>query len=170
MRALLLLTLALVVTASEKSNDTAAEETLGIARGSQCGRMRHKENARAPSFSYGAMGFVVSFCAFYVPQTFCHNLEYDSSEEKNPRLIFYNEKDEVVKVYDDHRNSSVSCLVTSVRCPHDRQSGSLVTSKMKADEISSLLDSLGFYKRSQKGEEVPEEFQHFPMRAPRDEL
>lgn len=27
-----------------------------------------------------------------------HNLEYDSSEEKNPRLIFYNEKDEVVKV------------------------------------------------------------------------
>lgn len=42
--------------------------------------------------------------------------------------------------------------------------------KMKADEISSLLDSLGFYKRSQKGEEVPEEFQHFPLRAPRDEL
>lgn len=27
-----------------------------------------------------------------------HNLEYDSSEEKKPRLIFYNEKDEVVKV------------------------------------------------------------------------
>lgn len=27
-----------------------------------------------------------------------HNLEYDSSEDKNPRLIFYNEKDEVVKV------------------------------------------------------------------------
>ncbi|KAA8592550.1 hypothetical protein FQN60_018005 [Etheostoma spectabile] len=42
--------------------------------------------------------------------------------------------------------------------------------KMKADEISSLLDSLGFYKRSQKGEEVPEEFQHFPLRTPRDEL
>ncbi len=42
--------------------------------------------------------------------------------------------------------------------------------KMKADEISSLLDSLGFFKRSQKGEEVPEEFQHFPLRAPRDEL
>lgn len=42
--------------------------------------------------------------------------------------------------------------------------------KMKADDISSLLDSLGFYKRSQKGEEVPEEFQHFPLRAPRDEL
>ncbi|KAM3611552.1 uncharacterized protein V6R79_020391 [Siganus canaliculatus] len=73
-----------------------------------------------------------------------HNLEYDSSEEKNPRLIFYNEKDEVVKT-------------VSVK-------------KMKADEISSLLDSLGFYKRSQKGEEVPEEFQHFPLHAPRDEL
>lgn len=42
--------------------------------------------------------------------------------------------------------------------------------KMKADDISSLLDSLGFYKRSEKGEEVPEEFQHFPLRAPRDEL
>lgn len=27
-----------------------------------------------------------------------HNLEYDSSEEKNPRLIFYNEKNKVVKV------------------------------------------------------------------------
>lgn len=27
-----------------------------------------------------------------------HNLEYDSSEEKKPRLIFYNDKDEVVKV------------------------------------------------------------------------
>lgn len=27
-----------------------------------------------------------------------HNLEYDSSEEKNPRLILYNEKDEIVKV------------------------------------------------------------------------
>ena len=42
--------------------------------------------------------------------------------------------------------------------------------KMKADEISSLLDSLGFYRRSAKGEEVPDEFQHFPLRAPRDEL
>lgn len=42
--------------------------------------------------------------------------------------------------------------------------------KMKADEISSLLESLGFYKRSQKGEEVPPEFQHFPLHAPRDEL
>lgn len=30
--------------------------------------------------------------------TYSHNLEYDSSEEKNPRLIFYSEKDEVVKV------------------------------------------------------------------------
>ncbi|KAF4113814.1 hypothetical protein G5714_006359 [Onychostoma macrolepis] len=73
-----------------------------------------------------------------------HNLEYDSGEDKNPRLIFYNENDEEVKV--------------------------VPVKKMKADEISSLLDSLGFYKRSQKGEEVPEEFKHFPLNAPRDEL
>ncbi|KAL1273761.1 hypothetical protein QQF64_026575 [Cirrhinus molitorella] len=73
-----------------------------------------------------------------------HNLEYDSSEKKKPRLIFYNDKDEEV-------------MVVPVK-------------KMKADEISSLLDSLGFYKRSQKGEEVPEEFKHFPLKAPRDEL
>lgn len=33
-----------------------------------------------------------------------HNLEYDSSEEKNPRLIFYNEKDEVVKVSCEFRD------------------------------------------------------------------
>ncbi|PWA17048.1 hypothetical protein CCH79_00013314 [Gambusia affinis] len=73
-----------------------------------------------------------------------HNLEYDSSEEKKPRLIFYNEKDEVVKT--------------------------VPVKNMKADEISSLLESLGFYKRSQKGEKVPEEFQNFPLHAPRDEL
>ncbi|KAJ8415314.1 hypothetical protein AAFF_G00422940 [Aldrovandia affinis] len=73
-----------------------------------------------------------------------HNLEYDSGEEKNPRLIFYNEKDEVVKT--------------------------VPVKKMKADEISSLLDTLGFYRRSQKGEDIPEEFQQFPLRAPRDEL
>lgn len=73
-----------------------------------------------------------------------HNLEYDSSEEKNPRLILYNQKDEVVKT--------------------------VPVKEMKAEEISSLLDSLGFYKRSQKGEEVPEEFQRFPLRPPRDEL
>ncbi|KAI9545944.1 hypothetical protein NQZ68_032657 [Dissostichus eleginoides] len=42
--------------------------------------------------------------------------------------------------------------------------------EMKAEEISSLLDSLGFYKRTQKGEEVPEEFQQFPLRPPKDEL
>lgn len=33
---------------------------------------------------------------YFLP--YSHNLEYDSSEEKKPRLIFYNEKDEVVKV------------------------------------------------------------------------
>lgn len=32
-----------------------------------------------------------------------HNLEYDSSEEKNPRLVFYDEKDEVVKVRESDR-------------------------------------------------------------------
>lgn len=71
-----------------------------------------------------------------------HNLVYDSSEEKNPRLVFYNDKDEVVKT--------------------------VKVKKMKSAEIGSLLDSLGFYKRSQKGEEVPEEVQHFPLS--RDEL
>ncbi|KAJ7993694.1 hypothetical protein DPEC_G00257330 [Dallia pectoralis] len=73
-----------------------------------------------------------------------HNLEYDSGEEKNPRLIFYTETDEVVQT--------------------------VPISQMKADEIERLLDSLGFYKRSQKGDDVPEEYQHFPLRAPRDEL
>ncbi|RVE67846.1 hypothetical protein OJAV_G00085890 [Oryzias javanicus] len=73
-----------------------------------------------------------------------HNLEYDSSEEKNPRLIFYNDNDEVVKT--------------------------VPVKKMTADQISDLLDSLGFYKRSRKGEEVPEEFQNFPLRTPKDEL
>lgn len=35
----------------------------------------------------------------FLPWSKCsHNLVYDSSEEKNPRLILYNEKDEVVKV------------------------------------------------------------------------
>lgn len=66
------------------------------------------------------------------------------------------------------------CDVTCPRCVRvcvcflTRQT--VPVNKMKADEISSLLDSLGFYKRSQKGEEVPEEFQHFPLMAPRDEL
>lgn len=40
-----------------------------------------------------------------------HNLEYDSSEEKNPRLIFYNEKDEVVKVSCKFRDLLLNCLV-----------------------------------------------------------
>ncbi|KAI5088144.1 selenoprotein E precursor [Silurus meridionalis] len=42
--------------------------------------------------------------------------------------------------------------------------------KMKADEICELLDSLGFYKKSQKGEDIPEEFKNFPLHAQRDEL
>ncbi len=57
------------------------------------------------------------------------------------------------------------CLVSLILWPQV-----VPVKKMKADEISSLLDSLGFYKRSQKGEEVPEEFKHFPLNAPRDEL
>ena len=134
--------------------------------GSQFGWMRHKENARAPTFSHGALGFIVSFvldkelnstpppkktpdflmtplvnktscqdqcqlcelsktltlpsfkskniksdvmfaCCFpwSVASPRSHNLEYDSSEEKNPRLIFYNEKDEVVKVRCEHGGS-----------------------------------------------------------------
>ncbi|KAK2845390.1 hypothetical protein Q7C36_010244 [Tachysurus vachellii] len=73
-----------------------------------------------------------------------HNLEYDSGEDKNPHLIFYNDKDEEVKI--------------------------VPLKKMKAGEICDLLDSLGFYKRSQKGEEVPEEFMNFPLKATRDEL
>lgn len=40
-----------------------------------------------------------------------HNLEYDSSEEKNPRLILYNEKDEVVKVRCEFRDLLLSRLV-----------------------------------------------------------
>jgi len=38
------------------------------------------------------------FCRFLNPSLRSHNLEYDSSEEKNPRLIFYDEKDEVIQV------------------------------------------------------------------------
>lgn len=40
-----------------------------------------------------------------IPSFLCsHNLEYDSSEEKNPHLIFYNQKDEVVKVRCEFRD------------------------------------------------------------------
>ncbi|MBN3315689.1 SELM protein, partial [Atractosteus spatula] len=73
-----------------------------------------------------------------------HNLEYHSDDSEEPQLVFFNAKEEVVK--------------------------SVPVKNMKADEISSLLDSLGFYRRSQKGEEVPKEFQHFPLKAPKDEL
>ncbi|KAF0034227.1 hypothetical protein F2P81_014293 [Scophthalmus maximus] len=54
--------------------------------------------------------------------------------------------------------------------PSGRAIETVPVKELTADEISGLLDSLGFYMRSQKGEEVPEEFQHFPLRAPRDEL
>ncbi|CAL8262226.1 unnamed protein product [Boreogadus saida] len=73
-----------------------------------------------------------------------HNLEYDSSEEKEPRLIFYDDRDEVVQT--------------------------VPVKEMTADAIGQLLEARGFYRRSQKGEEVPEEFQNFPLHAPRDEL
>lgn len=47
------------------------------------------------------MGLIVCCrccCPWSCPFLCSHNLEYDSSEEKKPRLIFYSEKDEVVKV------------------------------------------------------------------------
>ncbi|KAJ3604747.1 hypothetical protein NHX12_029486 [Muraenolepis orangiensis] len=70
-------------------------------------------------------------------------------------------------------NASQNDSSTSVEEKRVIARGKLLTvpvKKMKADAIGQLLDSLGFYKRSQKGEEVPEEFQNFPLRAPRDEL
>ncbi|XP_075710905.1 selenoprotein M-like [Rhinoderma darwinii] len=73
-----------------------------------------------------------------------HNLEYDSNDDIEPQIIFYNYKNEVLKV-------------TKIR-------------NKTADEISAILDEAGFYKKSQKGEEVPKEFQHYPLKAPRDEL
>ncbi|XP_066459266.1 selenoprotein M-like [Eleutherodactylus coqui] len=73
-----------------------------------------------------------------------HNLEYDSNDDIEPQIIFYNYKNEVLKV-------------TKIK-------------NKTADEISAILDEAGFYKRSQKGEEVPKEFQHYPLKAPRDEL
>ncbi|KAI4871739.1 hypothetical protein NFI96_029190 [Prochilodus magdalenae] len=132
-----------------------------LIEGSQRGGMIHKEDARALQIPDGALGPVWSEGVLAIPlcrivarvtyvmlvevrPSWCHNLEYDSAEKKKPRLIFYNEKDEVVKT-------------VPVR-------------KMTADQISDLLDSLGFYKRSKKGEEVPEEFKNFPLRVPRDEL
>ncbi|XP_075049035.1 selenoprotein M-like [Mixophyes fleayi] len=73
-----------------------------------------------------------------------HNLEYDSRDDVEPQIIFYNYKKEILKVVK-------------------------IRSKT-ADEISAILDEAGFYKKSQKGEEVPKEFQHLPLKAPRDEL
>ncbi|OCU02168.1 selenoprotein M [Xenopus laevis] len=73
-----------------------------------------------------------------------HNLKYESTEEKEPQIIFYNFKNEVLKV--------------------------IKIGGRTADEISAILDEAGFYKKSQKGEEVPKEFQHLPLQAPRDEL
>ncbi|XP_063819001.1 selenoprotein M-like [Pseudophryne corroboree] len=73
-----------------------------------------------------------------------HNLEYDSREDVEPQIIFYNYKNEVLKV-------------VKIR-------------EKTADEISAILDDAGFYKKSKKGEEVPKEFQHLPLKAPRDEL
>ncbi|XP_071976744.1 selenoprotein M-like [Engystomops pustulosus] len=73
-----------------------------------------------------------------------HNLEYESDDNTEPQIIFYNYKNEVLKV-------------TKIR-------------NKTVDQISAILDEAGFYKRSEKGEEVPKEFQHFPLKAPRDEL
>ncbi|KAM4050627.1 selenoprotein M-like [Anomaloglossus baeobatrachus] len=73
-----------------------------------------------------------------------HNLKYDSNDEIEPQIIFYNYKNEVLKV-------------TKIK-------------QKTAAELSAILDEAGFYKKSQKGEEVPKEFQHYPLKAPRDEL
>ncbi|TRY87503.1 hypothetical protein DNTS_035323 [Danionella cerebrum] len=62
-------------------NATAEVEELVIARGKLLrGGMIHKEDAGALPIPDGAMGVI-----------------YDSGEDKNPRLIFYNDKDEEVK-------------------------------------------------------------------------
>ncbi|KAG8429696.1 hypothetical protein GDO86_019444 [Hymenochirus boettgeri] len=73
-----------------------------------------------------------------------HNLEYHSSDEKEPQIIFYNFKNEVLKV--------------------------VKIGGLTADQITGILDEAGFYRKSKKGEEVPKEFQHLPLKAPRDEL
>ncbi|XP_069601497.1 selenoprotein M-like [Ranitomeya imitator] len=73
-----------------------------------------------------------------------HNLVYDSNDDIEPQIIFYNYKNEVLKI-------------TKIK-------------QKSADEISAILDEAGFYKKSKKGEEVPKEFQHYPLKAPRDEL
>lgn len=54
----------------------------------------------------GCALFFTAYLLFPLIRSFLcsHNLEYDSSEEKNPRLIFYNEKDEVVKVRCEFRD------------------------------------------------------------------
>ncbi|KAM8962142.1 selenoprotein M-like [Pelodytes ibericus] len=82
--------------------------------------------------------FMMNIWALY------HNLKYDSKQDEEPRLIFYNYKDVELKV--------------------------IKIKDMKAAEISAILDEAGFYRKSVKGEEVPKEFQHFPLNAPRDEL
>ncbi|XP_053313566.1 selenoprotein M-like [Spea bombifrons] len=82
--------------------------------------------------------FMMNIWALY------HNLEYDSRDDKEPQIIFYNYKNEVLKVVKIKDKTS--------------------------DEISAILNEAGFYRKSQKGEEVPKEFQHFPLKTPRDEL
>lgn len=73
-----------------------------------------------------------------------HNLKYELQENQEPQMHFYNLKGDVVK--------------------------SLPVLDMTADEISGLLESLGFYKKPAKGEEVPERFRNFPLKAAREEL
>ncbi|KAG2470662.1 SELM protein, partial [Polypterus senegalus] len=91
-----------------------------------------------------ARGKVIHTIQVLNPVHSSHNLQYDSTEQKEPQLVLYDKEDKIVKA-------------VSIK-------------DMKADEISALLDSFGFYKRSQKGEDVPQEFQHLPLRVPRDEL
>lgn len=52
-----------------------------IPAGPRCGWMIHKENARALSFSHGAMGFVVSLCS--VSCSSCFEPRHDLSKKNN---------------------------------------------------------------------------------------
>ncbi|KAM4808196.1 selenoprotein M-like [Rhinophrynus dorsalis] len=120
---------------TDKSTDTAVTEDTEIARGTViapsvvgCSIKRKPELYK----------FMMEIWALY------HNLEYDSTEDKEPQIIFYNFKNEVLKVVE--------------------------IKDMTSDEISAILDEAGFYRKSKKGEEVPKEYQHFPLKSPRDEL
>ncbi|XP_053556464.1 selenoprotein M [Bombina bombina] len=129
--------LALCFSANATNNSTETEEIKDteIARGTVIAPSvvgcRIKSNTELYNFMMEIFGLY-------------HNLKYDSREDKEPQIIFYNYNNEVLKT--------------------------IPIQDKKASEISAILDEAGFYKKSQKGEEVPKEFQHLPLKAPRDEL